>query len=150
MKIAVACDHGGFETKEKLVEVMKQLGHEVEDFGVYSDASEDYPDYAYPAAKSVAEGRNDKGVLVCGTGIGVSIVANKVRGIRCALVTSPEVARLTREHNDSNVLALGGRTTPYELNCEIMKVWLETPFSEDARHERRICKITDVEDKEDR
>ena len=150
MKIAIAADHGGYTTKEGLRVVLEEMGHEVKDFGVYSEESIDYPDFAYPAAKVVADGEFDRGVVVCGTGVGVSIVANKVRGIRCALVTSTEVAQLTREHNDSNMLALGGRTTPYETNVEILKTWINTPYSEDARHGRRICKISDIETKEGR
>lgn len=149
MKIAISSDHGGFEHKSKLIEAIKALGHEVQDFGTYSESSIDYPDFIYPAAKSVAAHENDLGIIICGTGIGASIVANKVRGIRCALVTSVEVAKLTREHNNSNVLALAGRTTDYETNLEIVKAWLATPFSNDERHMNRIRKISDVEVKEE-
>ncbi|NLL74711.1 MAG: ribose 5-phosphate isomerase B [Erysipelothrix sp.] len=150
MRIAISSDHGGFEHKQLLIEAIKAMGHTVEDFGVYADESVDYPDFIYPAAKSVASNSNDLGIIICGTGIGASIVANKVRGIRCALVTSVEVAQLTREHNDSNVLALAGRTTDYETNLAIVKAWLETPFSEGDRHKQRIQKISDIEVKEDR
>lgn len=150
MKIAISSDHGGFEHKQKLIPVIKALGHEVIDFGTDSEESIDYPDFIYPAAKSVASKENDLGIIICGTGIGASIVANKVRGIRCALVTSVEVAMLTREHNNSNILALAGRTTDYETNLEIVKAWLSTPFSDDPRHNQRIQKISDIEIKEDR
>lgn len=150
MKIAISSDQGGFEHKTKLIEEIKKMGHEVQDFGTYSEDSVDYPDFIYPASKSVASKENDLGIIICGTGIGASIVANKVRGIRCALVNSVEVAKLTREHNDSNILALAGRTTDYETNLEIVKAWLETPFSNEERHNVRINKISDIEVKEGR
>ena len=150
MKIAISSDHGGFEHKEKLILEIKAMGHEVKDYGTYSEDSTDYPDFIYPATKSVASGENDLGIIICGTGIGASIVANKVRGIRCALVTQPEVAVLTREHNNSNVLALAGRTTSYETNLEIVKAWIGTPYSNDERHETRIRKISAIEVLEDR
>ena len=109
MKIALACDHGAFEYKEIVKEMLTKEGHIVEDFGCYSTESVDYPDYAGPAAQSVADGKNDRGIVICGTGIGVSITANKIKGIRCALCSDPVSAKLTREHNDSNVLAMGQR-----------------------------------------
>lgn len=149
MKIVMACDHGGFEQKERLKQVLLDMGHEVDDYGVHSEESQDYPDVIYPAAKAVANREFDRGVILCGTGIGASIAANKVHGVRCALVTSVEVAQLTREHNDSNVLAMAGRTTDYETNVEIMKTWINTEFSEDPRHSRRICKLADIEQKEE-
>lgn len=150
MKIAISCDHGGYTTKEALIPEIEAMGHEVVDYGVQSEASQDYPDFIYPSAKSVASKENDLGIIICGTGVGASIVANKVRGIRCALVTSVEVAQLTREHNNSNILALAGRTTDYETNLAIVKAWLSTPFSEDERHINRINKISEIEIKEDR
>ncbi|CAM4330812.1 RpiB/LacA/LacB family sugar-phosphate isomerase [Erysipelothrix sp. HDW6B] len=149
-KIALASDQGGFEQKEALKPVIEALGYEVVDFGVPSTDSVDYPDVIYPAAKAVANGEFKRGIILCGTGIGASIVANKVRGIRAALVTSPEVATLTREHNDSNILAMAGRTTPFETNKDIVEAWLGTPFSEDDRHSRRINKIKDIETMEGR
>ncbi|QIK56493.1 RpiB/LacA/LacB family sugar-phosphate isomerase [Erysipelothrix sp. HDW6A] len=148
--IALACDQGGYVQKEALKEVITGLGYEITDYGVMSEDSVDYPDVIYPAAKAVASGKHDLGIILCGTGIGASIVANKVRGIRCALVTSVEVATLTREHNNTNILAMAGRTTPLEVNKEIVKAWLETPFSNDERHIRRINKISDIEIVEER
>ena len=114
---------------------MTKEGHIVEDFGCYSTESVDYPDYAGPAAQSVADGKNDRGIVICGTGIGVSITANKIKGIRCALCSDPVSAKLTREHNDSNVLAMGQRIIGVELMKEIVRVWMGTEFSHDARHQ---------------
>ena len=145
MKIAVACDHGGFRLKNVLVEYLKDNGYEVEDFGCYSEESCDYPDYAGKAALAVAKGTCDKGIVVCGTGIGVSITANKVKGIRCALCNDPLSARLTREHNDTNMLAFGQRIIGSELAKEIVNVWLNTPFSNGERHKMRIQKVMDIE-----
>lgn len=147
-KIAIACDHGGFEHKEAIKDFLIAEGVQVEDFGVYSTESKDYPDFVYPAAKSIVNGENEKGIVICGTGIGASITANKVKGIRCALVTSVEVAQLTREHNDSNVLALAGRTTDLDVNLSIVSKWLETAYSDDDRHTRRINKLKEIEKKE--
>ena len=147
-KIALACDHGGYEHKEAIKDFLIAEGYVVKDFGVYSTDSQDYPDFIYPAAKSVVAKENDKGIVICGTGIGASITANKVKGIRCALVTSMEVAQLTREHNDSNILALAGRTTDLDTNLAIVSKWLETDFSEDERHSRRIQKLAEIEKKE--
>lgn len=150
MRIVISSDHGGYEQKEKLKKDLKILGHVVIDMGVQSEASGDYPDFIYPAAKAVAKGDFDRGIILCGTGIGASIVANKVRGIRCALVTDTESARLTREHNDSNILALSGRTVDYDLNFHIAQIWLDTDFSHDPRHERRIEKVSQIEIEEER
>lgn len=147
-KIALACDHGAFDQKERIKKYLLEEGYEVKDFGAFSEDSVDYPDTIYPAAKAVAEGKFHRGIVLCGSGIGASITANKVKGIRCALVTSTEVARLTREHNDSNILALAGRTTDTETNMEIVKTWLDVDFSEDERHVRRIKKLHDIENKE--
>ncbi|QIK68960.1 RpiB/LacA/LacB family sugar-phosphate isomerase [Erysipelothrix sp. HDW6C] len=149
-KIALASDQGGFEQKEALKSVITEMGYEFEDYGVHSDASVDYPDVIYPAVKAVADGEYEMGIILCGTGIGASIVANKVRGIRAALVTSTEVAELTREHNDSNILALAGRTTELAMNEAIVRTWLGTAYSQDERHTRRINKIKDIEIKEGR
>ena len=125
MKIAVACDHGGFRLKNVLVEYLKDTGYEVEDFGCYSEESCDYPDYAGKAALAVAKGTCDKGIVVCGTGIGVSITANKVKGIRCALCHDVFSAKATRAHNDTNMLAMGQRVIGEGLALEIVKAWLE-------------------------
>ena len=145
MKIAMACDHGGLRLKNVLKDYLEANGYIVEDFGTYSEDSCDYPDYAGPAAQSVADGKNDRGIVICGTGIGVSITANKIKGIRCALCSDPVSAKLTREHNDSNVLAMGQRIIGVELMKEIVRVWMGTEFSHDARHQRRIDKVMALE-----
>lgn len=144
MKIAVCSDHGGFELKTKLIPFIEEMGHSVEDFGCFSDKSVDYPDFAFPMAEAVARGEFERGIAVCGTGIGVSICANKVKGIRCALCGDVLSAELTRKHNDSNVLAMGGRIIGVETAKAITKVWLSTPF-DGGRHEGRIGKISDYE-----
>lgn len=145
MKVAVACDHGAYDYKEIVKEMLTKQGHVVQDFGCYSDASVDYPDYAGPCAQSVANGENERGIVICGTGIGVSIAANKIHGIRCALCSDPLSARLTREHNDSNVLAMGARIIGTELMKDIVNVWMTTDFSHDERHQRRIDKVMELE-----
>jgi ribose 5-phosphate isomerase B len=149
MKIALACDHGAFTHKEAIKAHLIKLGHTVEDFGTHSEASMDYPDTVYPAAKSVAEQKNEAGIVLCGTGIGASIVANKVKGVRCALVNDPKVAATTRLHNDSNVLAMGGRLISKRQALKIVDVWLDTDFSNDLRHIQRLHKVTKVEEAED-
>lgn len=146
MKIAVASDHGAFEYKQIVIGLVKKLGHEVEDFGCYDTASVDYPDTIYPAALSVSNKQNDRAIILCGTGIGACISANKVKGIRCALVSDMFTAQVTREHNDSNVLALGQRVIGESVMMEIVRIWLETPFSEEARHIQRIEKIAAIEE----
>ncbi len=145
MKIAIACDHGAYEYKEMIKEMLLSKGHEVKDFGTDSTASMDYPDSALPCAQAVANGEAERGIVMCGTGIGVSITANKVKGIRCALCSDPLSARLTREHNDSNMLAFGQRIVGSEMAKEIVNVWLETPFSNGERHIQRIQKVMDIE-----
>lgn len=147
MKIALACDHGAFELKGKILNHLEKAGHTVNDFGAFSTQSADYPDFALPAAESVANGESDKGIVVCTTGIGVSIVANKVKGIRCALVVNPKTAFLTRSHNDTNMMSLGALTTLDSELSEIIDTFLNTPFSGEERHQRRIDKITAVENK---
>ena len=146
MKIAIACDHGAYDNKEQLKRKLMQEGYEIEDFGCFSADSVDYPKMAYPCAKAVSEGRADRGIVLCGSGIGVSIVANKVRGIRCAHVHDPQSARLTREHNDSNMLAMGGRILSQPQIEEIAEIWLKTPFSNEERHQRRIAMIAQIEE----
>ena len=145
MKVAVACDHGAYDYKEIVKGMLQEMGHEVEDFGCHGNESVDYPDYAGPAAKAVADGECERGIVICGTGIGVSIAANKVKGIRCALCGDCVSAKLTREHNDSNVLAMGARIIGVELMKEIVTIWMNTPFSNDARHMRRIEKVMELE-----
>jgi ribose 5-phosphate isomerase B len=139
-KIALGSDHAGFELKQSVKEILAAENLEVEDFGTFSLDSCDYPDYARQVATAVSTGQCAKGILVCGSGIGVSIVANKVRSVRAALVHDVETARLSRQHNDSNVLCLAGRTTAVALAAEIIKAWLVTDF-EGGRHERRVKKI---------
>jgi ribose 5-phosphate isomerase B len=146
MKIAIASDHGGLHIKDEVKSVIEELGFEYEDFGCDCSDSVDYPDYALPVAEKVASGEFDRGILVCGTGIGMSIAANKVSGIRCALVHDTFSAKATREHNDSNILAMGERVIGPGLAREIVKVWLQTEF-EGGRHAKRIQKITDIEGK---
>jgi ribose 5-phosphate isomerase B len=145
MKIAIGADHAGFELKNQLGDVLRQTGHEVCDFGTNSAEAADYPDYASRVAKAVASGTVDRGVLVCGSGVGMSIAANKVRGIRAALGVTVEEVRGTRGHNDANVLTLGARFTDPALAQQLMRAFLDTPF-EGGRHERRVAKITQMED----
>lgn len=144
MKIAIASDHGGLHIKEEIKALLEDIGYKYEDFGCHCDDSVDYPDYALPVAEKVAKGEFDRGILVCGTGIGMSITANKVKGIRCALAHDTFSAKATRQHNDSNILALGERVIGPGLAREVAQIWLETEF-EGGRHERRIGKITDLE-----
>lgn len=147
MKIAMACDHGGLRLKNVLKEYLLDNGYEVEDFGTNSEDSCDYPDYAGKAAKAVASGACDKGVVVCGTGIGVSITANKVNGVRCALCHDVFSAKATRAHNDSNMIAMGQRVIGEGLALEILKAWLSTEF-EGGRHVQRIEKMMAYEGEE--
>ncbi len=139
-KIALGSDHAGFELKEAIKEVLHKEGLEFEDFGTNSKDSCDYPVYAREAAKAVSDGRCDRGIICCGSGIGVSIVANKVRGVRAALVHDEETAMLCRQHNDSNVLCLAGRSTDANKAQAIVKSWLSTEF-EGGRHARRVDQI---------
>ena len=146
MKIAIGSDHAGFPLKERVKAELARLGHDVTDIGTDSaDVSVDYPDFTIPVGERVADGRADRGVVVCATGIGASIAANKVGGVRASVVTSDETARLTRQDNDSNVLALGGKTSPPgDEPLHWLRTWLDTPFA-GGRHERRVRKITDYE-----
>lgn len=143
-RIALASDHGGFEQKEQIKAWLIDEGYHVDDFGCRDESSVDYPDYARPAAEAVANGDDDFGILVCGTGLGVMLAANKVRGIRAVNLTSPEFAALSREHNDANMATLSGRFVSFDQNKEIVKVFLETDF-EGGRHERRVEKIMEIE-----
>ena len=145
MKIAIACDHGGFRLKNVLIENMKAQGVEVVDFGTYSEESCDYPDYASKAAKAVANGECDRGVVVCGTGIGVSITANKVKGIRFALCHDVFSAKATRQHNDTNMIAMGQSVIGEGLAIEILNAWLHTDY-EGGRHDLRIQKMMALEE----
>ena len=145
MKIAIGCDHGALELKNVMVEHLKKRGHEVTDFGTYTKDSCDYPEYAAAAAKAVAAGECDKGIVLCTTGIGVSITANKIKGIRCALLSDVMSARMTREHNDTNVMAIGAGVVGQMLALEIADTWLGTEFSGEPRHQRRIDKVMALE-----
>ena len=145
MKIAIACDHGALALKNTLMTHLEKKGYEVVNFGTDTLDSCDYPDYASLAAKAVAAGECEKGIVLCTTGIGVSIVANKVRGIRCALLSDKMSARLTREHNDTNMMAMGAGVVGQMLALEIVDTWLGTEFSGDARHQRRIDKLMALE-----
>ena len=144
MKVSIASDHAGFEEKELLKPYLVELGHEVIDRGPDSDDRVDYPDFAELVAKDVACGEADRGVLVCGTGIGMAIAANKVDGIRAANVTTPEFAALAREHNDANIVTVSGRFVTDETNRAIVKAFLETAFG-GGRHEGRVAKIMALE-----
>ncbi|KMK78268.1 ribose 5-phosphate isomerase B [Alkalihalobacillus pseudalcaliphilus] len=144
MKIAIASDHGGTNIKNEIVALLKELKLDFEDFGCNCETSVDYPDYALPVAKKVAAGEFDRGILICGTGIGMSIAANKVKGIRCALVHDTFSARATREHNDTNMLSMGERVIGAGLARDIVKIWLATEF-EGGRHANRVGKITNYE-----
>lgn len=144
MNISIGSDHAGYRHKEALKKALEADGHNVIDVGTDSEESVDYPDFAFAAAKLVVDGKVDRGVIICGTGIGISIAANKVRGIRAANVTNVEMARLAREHNDANMVALGARITPIDLAIEIVRTFLVTEFGE-GRHIRRIEKIQGLE-----
>ncbi len=146
MKIAVGSDHAGFALKEKIKEKLRQEGYEVQDFGTNSTESMDYPDTATPLAAAVAAGVFEKGILVCGSGIGMSITANKQKGIRAALCHNLFTAQSSREHNDANVLCLGERILEPDLALQMVDIWLKTPFA-GGRHQRRIDKITAFEHK---
>jgi len=147
MKIAIGCDHGALTLKNQLVERLTKQGYEIVDFGTHTPDSCDYPDYAAPAARAVASGECEKGIVLCTTGIGVSITANKVPGIRCALLSDVLSARMTREHNDTNMMALGAGVVSQMLAFQIVDTWLSTPFSGVERHQRRIDKMMALENR---
>ena len=145
MKIAMGCDHGAFALKNVVKAHLEGKGYEVCDFGTYSLDSCDYPDFAEKAAKAVASGECEKGIVLCTTGIGISIAANKVKGIRCALLHDTWSAKMTREHNDTNMMAMGAAIVGELLAKQIVDTWLGTEFSGEAKHQRRIDKITAIE-----
>lgn len=145
MIISIGCDHSALKLKNEIISFLKELGHGVIDKGTYSEESCDYTDFGYQVAKDVQSNTADRGIVICFTGIGMSIIANKVKGVRCALVGSVDAAILTREHNDTNCLALSAKYTEVELAKEIVSTWLTTPFSNNERHLRRIEKITKYE-----
>ena len=146
MKIAIGCDHGGIILKQAVTEELKKRGIQVEDKGCFDTSSVDYPDYAVAVAEDVSSGRCDKGILMCGTGIGISIAANKVKGIRCAVCHDVFTATMCSAHNNANILAMGGRVITPELAEKMVAAWLDTPF-EGGRHTSRVNKITAIEEK---
>ncbi|MBS4025089.1 MAG: ribose 5-phosphate isomerase B [Clostridia bacterium] len=145
MRIAVGSDHGGFNLKKEIIAYLKEKGHSPEDFGTFNCDSCDYPDVAVKVAREVSQGNFERGVLLCGTGIGIGIVANKVPGIRAALCHDTYSARATREHNDSNILTMGERVIGPGLALDILKIWLETNFT-GGRHQCRVDKIKNIEE----
>ncbi|MBA2645925.1 MAG: ribose 5-phosphate isomerase B [Pyrinomonadaceae bacterium] len=144
MKIALASDHAGYAEKERLKPLLEELGIEFEDLGSVSEESVDYPDYARKVAERVAHGEAEQGLLVCGSGTGMAIAANKVPGVRAAVAWTEETARLARQHNDANVLAIGARTTPLEEIPKIVRAWFAANF-DGGRHAARVAKITEIE-----
>ncbi len=142
--IALACDHGALELKEAIKAHLEQQGLEYKDFGTYTEDSCDYPDFGAAAARAVASGECEKGIVCCTTGIGISIAANKIKGVRCALLHDHMSARLTRQHNDANMMALGAAVTPPMMALELVDIFLNTPF-EGGRHQRRVDKISALE-----
>ncbi len=145
--IALACDHSALEMKKEIIKLLEEMGLEYKDFGTYEPVSCDYPVYGARAAHAVASGECDRGILICGTGIGMSLVANKIKGIRCVVCSEPYSAQLSRMHNNSNMLALGARVVGSELARMIARIWLETDF-EGGRHARRVGMITALENGE--
>ena len=145
--IALGCDHGGYELKQEIIKYLEENNIPFQDFGCDSKASCDYPVFGHAAAKAVAAGTCEKGIVICTTGIGISISANKVKGIRCALCSEPLSAKMTRLHNDANVLAMGGRVIGFGPAGEIVRVWVTTDFSHEERHQRRIDKMMALENK---
>ena len=146
MKIAIGCDHGGLEHKNAIAEHLKNRGFEVEDFGIYEQVSVDYPDIAAPVCESIISKQNELGILVCGTGIGMSLAANKFKGIRAAACSEHFSAKYTRLHNNSNILCLGGRVVGIGTALELVDLFVDTEF-EGGRHQKRIDKITEIENR---
>jgi ribose 5-phosphate isomerase B len=145
MKIAMGCDHAAYQLKEQVKAYVESLGHEVHDFGTFDESSVDYPDYAFFVGKAVVNGEADRGILLCGTGIGIGIAANKIPGIRAALCHDLFSAEASRQHNNANILTMGARVIKPELAMQIVEIWLKTEF-EGGRHQRRLDKITNIED----
>ena len=142
--IAIGCDHGGFDLKNKILKWLQDNGYDVKDFGIYENKSVDYPDIAEVVCKSITGGECDRGILICGTGIGISIAANKIKGIRAAVCGDIYSAAMTKRHNNANVITLGGRVVGEDVGIEIVKAWLTNEF-EGGRHQNRIDKITNLE-----
>lgn len=145
MKVAIGADHGAFDRKGEVIEHLKQCGHEVKDFGTYTPDSCDYPAIGNSVAEAVASGEYDRGIVMCTTGIGISIVANKVRGIRCALCSDTTSARLTRQHNDANMLSIGAGVIGPNLTMDIVDVFMNTEFSNEEKHVRRLSQLKALE-----
>ena len=145
MIIGIGSDHGGFDLKEEMISFLKENGYQVKDFGTHSKESVDYPDFGRVVGEAVVAGEIDRGVVICGTGIGISISANKVKGVRAALCGDVYSARMSREHNNANVLAMGGRVLGVDLAKEILSTYLKSKF-QGGRHERRVNKIAEIED----
>jgi ribose 5-phosphate isomerase B len=144
MKIALGTDHAGYEYKERIKRYLTEQGHEVEDFGTHSAEPCDYPDFIYPAARAVAQGACDRAIVLGGSGNGETIVANKVRGVRCAVCWNEDLARLSRAHNDANAMSIGARTVSVDMALKMVEIWLATPF-DGGRHAERIHKIAELE-----
>lgn len=142
MKIAIGADHAGYHLKQDVLDYVQYLGYECQDFGTHNAEAIDYPDIALKVAQAVAQGTFDRGILICGTGVGMSITANKVRGIRAAVCGDTFTAHASREHNDANILCMGGRVIGPGLAQDIVKIWLETSFSQGERHVRRVAKMS--------
>jgi len=147
VKVAIGADHAGYETKEKIKRVLDEMGIEYEDLGTYSTEPVDYPDFGAAVGKKVASGEADEGIVICGSGIGIAIAANKIKGIRAAQAWNEETARLARQHNNANVLAIGARVLPEEEIQKILKAWFEAKF-EGGRHTKRIEKIKQLEEQQ--
>ncbi|MCR5673471.1 MAG: ribose 5-phosphate isomerase B [Lachnospiraceae bacterium] len=148
MKVAIGADHGAFDRKREVIDYLKERGHEVKDFGTYTPDSCDYPAIGLAVAKAVASGEYDRGIVMCTTGIGISIVANKVRGIRCALCNDVTSAKLTRAHNDANMLSMGAGVIGPNLTMDIVDVFMNTPFSNEEKHVRRLSQLKKIETEE--
>lgn len=146
MLIAIGCDHGGIVLKPAIIDCLKKRGIEIQDFGTFDEKSVDYPDFALKVAEAVASKKADAGVLLCGTGIGIGIAANKVPDIRCALVNNEDMARLSKEHNNANVISMGGRITTPENAVKYVETWLDAEY-QGGRHQNRLDKITAIEQK---
>ncbi|MEA1939843.1 MAG: ribose 5-phosphate isomerase B [Candidatus Caldatribacteriota bacterium] len=146
MKVAIGSDHGGYLLKENLKEYLRELNIEYKDFGCKSESSTDYPDIGFKVSNEIKDGNYDRGILICGTGVGMSIVANKIKSIRASLCHDVFSAQKAREHNDANILTLGGRVITKELARKIVKIWLSTDFSKEKRHVNRLNKIKKIED----
>jgi ribose 5-phosphate isomerase B len=147
MKVAIGGDHGTIEMKKAVYDLLVKDGYDVKDFGTFTDEPVDYPDFGQTVAEAVASGEFERGIVLCGTGVGISIAANKVKGIRCAQVGDVFTAKATRSHNNSNMLALGSRNTGLGVALEVVKAWMETEASTDERHVRRVNKISAIEEK---